>query len=295
MTLSAAPGGSSEASKALDAESLDHVRRVVARSGSSFAAGMRILPRPRREAMFAIYAFCREVDDVADGPAPAEAKLAQLQAWRDEIEHLYAGRPSRPTTRALLRPIAEYNLPQAEFLEVLQGMESDARGSLSAPSLAELRTYCRQVAGAVGLLSIRVFGVTDSTAERFALSLGEALQFTNILRDLSEDAERGRLYLPAELLKDAGIAARDPVQVLADPRIAEACRALGQMAAADFEEAEALSQRLDRRKLRPALLMMAVYRRLLTRLEGAGWQPQTEPVGLTRGEKLWIFLRHGLA
>jgi squalene synthase HpnD len=279
MTLSAAPGGSSEASKALDAESLDHVRRVVARSGSSFAAGMRILPRPRREAMFAIYAFCREVDDVADGPAPAEAKLAQL----------------RPTTRALLRPIAEYNLPQAEFLEVLQGMESDARGSLSAPSLAELRTYCRQVAGAVGLLSIRVFGVTDSTAERFALSLGEALQFTNILRDLSEDAERGRLYLPAELLKDAGIAARDPVQVLADPRIAEACRALGQMAAADFEEAEALSQRLDRRKLRPALLMMAVYRRLLTRLEGAGWQPQTEPVGLTRGEKLWIFLRHGLA
>jgi phytoene synthase len=271
-----------------------YVQAVVRASGSSFYWSMRLLPRAKRDAMYAVYAFCREVDDIADGAAPAPVKLAELGAWRREIAALFAGRPGRPTTRALALPIARYELPQAEFEAMIDGMEMDAAERMRAPSLPEIERYCRCVAGAVGLLSIRVFGARGSQLDQGALALGEALQLTNILRDLTEDAARGRLYLPGELLERHGIAAREPAAVLRHPALPLVCGALAERARQRFEDAQRLLAGGDRRQLRPALVMMQVYRRTLERLVARGWQRLDQPVRVAPPERLWLALRHGL-
>ena len=271
-----------------------YVRDVVLGSGTSFYWGMRLLPDAKRKAMFAIYAFCREVDDVADGNAPVAAKLEALAGWRREIEALFAGRPSRPTTLALLDPIARFDLPAGEFHAMVDGMEMDAAGTMRAPPLGDLVRYCRCVAGAVGLLSIRVFGADGEPVRRGALALGEALQLTNILRDLSEDAARGRLYLPRELLQQHRVACTDPASALHDPGLAKVCDALAARAKACFAAAKRDLACGDRRQLRPALIMMHVYRRTLDRLIARGWRQLDKPVRLARPERLWLALRYGL-
>lgn len=285
---------SASLSPAVAAEARDHVHEVVRRSGTSFLWGMRILPRARREAMFSIYAFCREVDDVADEAGTTEEKLAQLDWWRGEIARLYEGRPGHPVTRALAGPVAEFGLPRDEFLAVIDGMEMDAREAMVAPSLAELELYCRRVAGAVGMLSIHAFGAEGPEARKIAVFLGEALQLTNILRDLGEDAARGRLYLPRELLEVHGIATTEPGAVLDHPGVAAVSADLARMAKARFKRVRALLRRCDRRRLKPAILMMQVYARILDRLERRGWDRPRQRVGLSKLEKLWVVLRYGL-
>lgn len=281
-------------SPAETAAALAHVRAVATRSGSSFLWGMRLLSRPRREAMYAIYAFCREVDDIADEGGTPQEKQRDLAAWREEIERLYAGRPTRPTAQALLRAVADYALPKDEFLAVIDGMAMDAEADIRAPSLADFRLYCRRVAGAVGVLSVHAFGATEPEARELALAEGEALQMTNILRDLAEDAERGRLYLPRELLRRHGIVSDDPLAVLRHPRLADACRELAGMAEQRFAEAERLMARCRRGPMRPARIMLAVYRRLLRRLQQRGWREPGRDVRLLKAEKLWIALRSSL-
>ena len=160
----------------IDAEAAQRVRQIVARSGSSFLWGMRVLPRPRREAMYAIYAFCREVDDIADGSGEADTQMRQLGEWRDEIEALYAERPARPVARALAPAVTAFALPREEFLDIIEGMEMDVADTMRAPAAADLEVYCRRVAGAVGLLSIRAFGAEEPEAHTLALVLGRALQ-----------------------------------------------------------------------------------------------------------------------
>jgi phytoene synthase len=269
-------------------------RQVVARSGTSFHLGMRVLPKARREAMYAIYAFCRAVDDIADEPGAGSDKLAALDAWRGEIENLYLGRPSWPIARALADPIADYGLPKAEFLALIDGMEMDAREAIHAPPWDDYRLYCRRVAGAVGMLSLRVFGETGATADELAVTLGEALQTTNILRDLAEDAERGRVYLPRELLDEHGLPTQDPAALLAAPELAPACAELAEHARRLFGRARELIAACDRRRIRPALLMLEIYQRLFKRLEARGWDRPRTPVKVPRLEKLWVALRHGL-
>jgi presqualene diphosphate synthase len=254
-----------------------HVRAVVIGSGSSFYWGMRLLPAARRKAMYAIYAFCRE-----------------LAGWRREVDALFIGRPSRPTTLALSCPIARFDLPAGEFHAMIDGMEMDAAGTMRAPPMRDLVRYCRCVAGAVGLLSIRVFGAEGENARHGALALGEALQLTNILRDLAEDATRGRLYLPRELLEQQRIAAGDPTRALRDPGLPKVCEALAARAMTCFADAERHFGRGDRRALRPALVMMHVYRRTLDRLSARGWRQLEDPVRLARPERLWLALRYGL-
>jgi len=271
-----------------------HVQAVVAASGSSFYWSMRLLPRAKRDAMYAIYAFCREVDDIADGDALPAAKLAELQGWRAEIAALFAGRPSRPTTCALALAVSRFDLPRAEFDAMIDGMEMDAGERMRAPSLAELERYCRCVAGAVGMLSVQVFGTRGPRLEQGALALGEALQLTNILRDLTEDARRGRLYLPRELLQRHCISGSDPGLVLAHQALPKVCAALAERARQRFADAERLLAAGDRRQLRPALVMMQVYRRTLERLIARGWQRLDQPVRVARPERLWLALRYGL-
>lgn len=271
-----------------------HVRDVVRQSGSSFLWGMRILPKPRRDAMYAIYAFCREVDDIADEPGAEADKRAQLQEWRAEIDRLYDGNPTYPTARALLVPVRDYDLPRAEFLTVIDGMETDARPVVTAPSMDELMTYCRRVAGAVGMLSIHAFGAARPPAPDIAVALGNALQLTNILRDVNEDAMRDRLYLPRELLEKHGVRYDTAAAVLHDDKTAAVCADLARTARDYFAATDALLAQFDWRLMRPAILMMEVYRRTLDRLEARGWDKFREPVRVSRPEKLWVAFRYSL-
>ena len=287
------PGGG----QALDGDVLAgaraHVKRLVERSGSSFYWGMRLLPKPKREAMFAIYAFCREVDDIADSDRPAPEKQRALDGWRDELDALFAGRPARATSIALLEPIARFDLPKAEFQLMIDGMAMDAREAVPAPSMSELERYCRAVAGTVGLLSMSVFGQRGRDLDRGALALAEALQLTNILRDLHEDAGRDRLYLPRELLGQYGMAKELPEAVVRHPDLKGVCRALASRADKAFALADRLLARGDRRALRPALIMMHVYRRLLDRLIARDWRHPEKRVRLGKLERLRIAIRHG--
>lgn len=282
-----------EATAVTDADAV--AQAVVRRSGTSFFWAMRSLPRDKRRAMFALYAFCRAVDDIADEPAPRDDKLARLDAWRRELDGLYAGvAPNLPIAAALAAPIARYRLPRTPFDDILLGMETDARGPVRAPTMAALEQYCARVAGAVGLQSVRIFGCADAGADAFALATGEALQLTNILRDIGEDAADGRLYLPREALDAAGIAGDEPHVVLGDSRLGMACAWLAERAAARYGEAAAARRRMapaDARALRPAAIMTAVYRRLFERLAARGWDRINEPLSLSKAEKLWVALR----
>jgi presqualene diphosphate synthase len=270
------------------------IRARVAAAGTSFYWAMRLLPEPRREAMFAIYAFCREVDDIADSDEPPAAKRAGLAQWRAEIDALYAGRPRHPLARVLAEVADRYKLRREDFLAIIDGMEMDAAADIRAPSLAELDLYCDRVASAVGRLSVRIFGTDAAAADRVAGSLGRALQLTNILRDLAEDAERGRLYLPREYLNAAGITETEPRRVLRHARLAEACERVGDLAEQHFRAAWAAMRECPRRAMRPAAVMGAVYRAILTRLRRRGWRDPAREVKLPAALKLWLALRHGL-
>jgi len=207
------------------------IRARVAAAGTSFYWAMRLLPQARREAMFAVYAFCREVDDIADSDDPPAVKRAELARWRREIDAIYARRMGAGLPRVLADVAAAYKLRREDFLAVIDGMEMDAAADIRAPALAELDLYCDRVASAVGRLSVRIFGSDVPAADRVAGALGRALQLTNILRDLAEDAARGRLYLPRELLSAQGITEREPQAVLRHRRLGAVCEQLVEIAA----------------------------------------------------------------
>lgn len=267
---------------------------------SSFFWGMRLLPEERRQAIYAVYAFCRAVDDIADGDAPAAEKRRQLAAWRRAVHALYdEGRADGPILRALAPAVRRFELPRAELLAVLDGMESDATTALVGPSDAELRLYCRRVAGAVGVLSLSIFADGDpglDAAQRLDLAetLGEGLQLTNILRDLRDDAARGRLYLPDEGLVAAGIATRDPAAVVDHPALAAVCRPLAAQARAHLARARTLLQPAEARTRRPCRLMLEAYAAQLRRIEAAGYPPPARRVHLSKPAKLWIAVRYSL-
>ncbi|MEL6112856.1 MAG: presqualene diphosphate synthase HpnD [Pseudomonadota bacterium] len=273
----------------------DHAREIVRASGTSFGFGMRILPAARREGMYAVYAFCREVDDIADddGRTPEDRQRA-LDEWRAEIDRVYAGNPQSLTGQALVEPIARFDLDKEEFILVIEGMEMDAHGPIVAPSMDTLFAYTRRAAGAVGQLSMPIFGAPKTDAARtFALSLGDALQITNILRDVAEDARIGRIYLPRDLLDRYQVPA-DPARIVGAPGLPLVARDLGETVRARFATVRAALAHLDWRVLRPALLMMGVYERYFQRLEARGWDKIGTPLSLSKPEKLLISTRYGL-
>jgi phytoene synthase len=272
----------------------DSVAASVARSGSSFYWAMKVLPRDRRAAMFAIYAFCRAVDDVADQPGETEEKRAALAEWRREIERVYAGAPLTAIGRELLTAVRRFDLQCADFVAVVDGMEMDVDDAMRGPSMTELDLYCSRVAGAVGRLSIRAFGMPPEVGRRVAELLGRAFQLTNILRDLVEDAAIGRLYLPRELLVAHDIHMRDPTSVLRHPALPRVCDAVAALAERDFEQAAEAMAKCPRAAARPARVMMEIYRRLLHRLVARGWTQLDEPVAVPKATKLLIAARYGL-
>jgi presqualene diphosphate synthase len=267
-------------------------------SGSSFYMAMRILPHAQRNAMFAIYDFCRQVDDVADSPGPRDARLAELAAWRTDIEALYSGIPnSRSLTariRDLVKPVRDYGLDRADFAAIIDGMEMDVVADIREPTWSELDLYCDRVASAVGRLSVRIFGLENKPGRQLAHHLGRALQLTNILRDLDEDAAAGRLYLPQEALAEAGIDATDPSAVLASPSLGRACAQLIGAARSHFDKADEIMSSASRRAVRAPRIMGGVYRLILEHVAMRGFAPPRHPVRLGRPRLALIIMRYAL-
>ncbi len=255
-------------------------------SGSSFYRGMRILPRAEREAMFEIYSFCRAVDDIADDPGPREPRRGQLQAWRADIDAIYAGSPP-PQLAGLAQAVRQFNLKRDDFIAVIDGMAMDVDADIRAPDQATLDLYCDRVACAVGRLSVRVFGMAPDAGLALAHHLGCALQLTNILRDVDEDAAMGRLYLPREALRDVGIISTDPATVLSNPMLGAACDRVAELARKHFQEARAIMARSPRRVVRAPRIMGDAYRAILDKLVARGFAPPRKPV---RHSKLHLLL-----
>jgi phytoene synthase len=264
-------------------------------SGSSFYAAMRLLPKAERDAMFAVYDFCRKVDDIADEPGPtAEERRAQLDVWRRGLDSLYSG-GATPATRLLVEPIGKFGLIKEDFLAVIDGMEMDIDAPIRAPDFATLDLYCDRVASAVGRLSVRIFGMEPEPGQALAHHLGRALQFTNILRDLDEDAAAGRLYLPAEALEEAGISAREPAEVIADPNVDKACRWLAAKAQEQYRAAQKIISSGPTGRLRAPRLMIGVYAWILKGMLREGWRPPRRRISLGKGRLAWVVLTRGLA
>jgi squalene synthase HpnD len=263
-------------------------------AGSSFYTAMRILPAAQRDAMYAIYAFCRAVDDIADDEGPRERRRAALQTWREDVDRLYEGRVTLATSD-LAAPTRRFKLRREDYHAVIDGMAMDLEADLFAPDWATLDLYCDRVASAVGRLSVRIFGMEPEPGDKLAHHLGRALQLTNILRDLDEDAERGRLYLPREALERAGVAVggRSADDVLGEPAIATACDEVAARAAEHFAEAGRIMAGSPRQTVRAPRLMEAAYRQILTRLKERGWSPPRAPVKVSKVRLLGAVLRHG--
>ncbi len=259
--------------------------------GSSFYLAMRILGREQREAMFEIYSFCRAVDDIADSDAPHAQRLEGLSLWRKNIDALYSG-TIPPNLGNLARIISRYTLRKDDFLAVIDGVEMDARADIRAPSFNELDLYCDRVASAVGRLSVRIFGMEDADGVALARHLGRALQLTNILRDIDEDAAIGRLYLPQEALRLAGITTTDPTAVVEDPRFGEACVVVAERAREHYAKANEIMSRCSRRLVRAPKIMGGVYRQMLEGMISRGWARPRSRVHINKPRLIWIALRH---
>jgi squalene synthase HpnD len=262
-------------------------------SGSSFYAAMRILPRAQRDAMFQIYSFCRQVDDIADSDGPRPERLAALQQWRDDVDALYQGRPPE-RLKDYVSSVKSFGLKREDFLAIIDGMEMDVPQDIRAPDMNTLDLYCDRVASAVGRLSVRVFGLPENDGILLAHHLGRALQLTNILRDLDEDAGLGRLYLPREGLLHAGITSDDPVKVIAERAVPKVCLPLVERAKSHFEHADEIMNRNSRRVVRAPRIMSKYYRAILELLIARGFAVPREPVRLNKMAKIAIILRYAI-
>ncbi len=286
-------GGGSPAIRLPGGEAGDEAARspaASAASGSSFYAAMRILPRERRGAIFEVYGFCRAVDDIADEAGEREDRLARLEGWRADIDAIYAGQ-TPPHLSHLAAAVRDFGLKREDFMAVIDGVEMDVIDDIRAPDMATLELYCDRVACAVGRLCVRIFGLGEAEGIALAHHLGMALQLTNTLRDVDEDAAIGRLYMPRECLVEAGIDSRDPKVAIAHPGLDAACRKVARLAEAHFVEADAIMAGCPRAEVRAPRIMGDAYRSILANLVTRGWAPPRRPVRLGRGQIAGILLR----
>ncbi len=294
MTQTSPPVSQRKAVSLSIEQAIAQVRATVRRSGTSFFWAMRRLEPHRRDAMFALYAYCRVVDDIVDEPGEPACKRAQLEDWRAEIARVFNGQPNTAVGLALRGPVKEFALVQADFLAIIDGMLSDTPARVRLEDEAALVLYMDRVACAVGRLSNRIFGIEENADTALSKALGEALQLTNILRDIDEDAARDRLYIPSDLLRVHGIESDDAQDIVRHSALPDICQALARRARDRFDQARVLLGQCERRTARPAVMMMAIYERLLHKLCDAGWDAPRRVVTLSRPEKLWVVLRHGI-
>ncbi|MGA3248321.1 MAG: presqualene diphosphate synthase HpnD [Paraburkholderia sp.] len=266
---------------------------AAASSGSSFYLAMRILPAAQRDAMYQVYAFCRAVDDIADSDLPRAERAAGLERWRADIDACYAGAP-RASLRALTRHIHTFHLQREDFHAMIDGMAMDAAADICAPDEDTLDLYCDRVASAAGRLSVRIFGMQEEPGRRLAHHLGRALQLTNILRDIDEDAAINRCYLPRELLALEGIATATPGAVADDPSLPRVCAKLVTRAREHFAQADAIMDTATRNQVRAPRIMSGVYRCLLERTVERGFDLPRTKVSKPRARLLWIVAKYAI-
>ena len=262
---------------------------------SSFYSAMRVLPERQRQAMFALYGFCRAVDDIADdrGPATAAERLAELERWHADIAAMFAGH-APPHLAALDEVTRGFRLSHEDFDAVIDGMAMDAERDIRAPDWATLDLYCDRVASAVGRLSVRIFGLADEPGVALAHHLGRALQLTNILRDIDEDASAGRLYLPREALAAAGVTTDEPLAAAADPKLAPACVEVAARAREHFENSRSIMAAAPRAAVRAPRLMAAAYNSILDRMLADAFAPPRRRAKASRLSILGALLRYGV-
>ena len=268
----------------------EYCQERAARSGSSFYYSFLFLPEARRRAIVALYAFCREVDDIVDETSDPSVARLKLAWWRSEVASIYTGRPQHPVALALADCVRPFHLARDRLEEIIDGMQMDLERS-RYDNFEHLSLYCHRVAGVVGLLSAEVFGYTDPATLDYAHNLGIAFQLTNIIRDVGEDARRGRIYLPLDDLARYGVSDSDIIA----GRESERFRAMMtfQVARARSYYGEALNKLppADRSTQRPGLIMAAIYQRLLEEIEAEGCRVLSTRVSLTPLRKLWIAWR----
>ncbi|MEN9762923.1 MAG: hypothetical protein RI906_2749 [Pseudomonadota bacterium] len=265
----------------------DYCQDRAAKSGSSFYYSFLFLPTERRRAITALYAFCREVDDVVDETSDAQLARTKLQWWEQEVERLYAGEPQHPVTRALQAHLQHYRIKQAHLLEIVSGMRMDLDQNRYL-DFEGLRLYCHRVAGVVGILASNIFGAEDPATETYAAQLGLAFQLTNIIRDVGEDARKGRIYLPLADLRQHGVTAAEILACRDSPAFHALMRAQSARAREAYRNAFASLPERDRKAQRPGLIMAAIYKTLLDEVEADGFRVLTHRTSLTPIRKLWL-------
>ena len=265
----------------------EYCQAKAASSGSSFYYSFLFLPPERRRAITALYAFCREVDDVVDEGVDAQVAATKLAWWRNEVHKLFAGGAQHPVTRALDPFRAQFGLSEQRLNEIIDGMEMDLRQSryLDWPGL---EAYCYRVASVVGLLAAGIFGYRDERTLDYAKNLGIAFQLTNIIRDVGEDARKNRVYLPMEDLQRFNVPAADVLQARETPAFRSLMQFEAERARGFYQRAMAALPAGDRRAQRPGLIMAAIYRTLLDEIERDGFRVLTQRTSLTPLRKLWI-------
>ena len=265
----------------------EYCQRKAASRGSSFYYSFLFLPPNRRRAITALYAFCREVDDVVDECSDPQIAASKLAWWRQELDHLYAGRPQHPVTQALQAVLPEFSLPQEQLLEIIDGMEMDLQQTRYLDFKA-LSLYCYRVASVVGLLAAEIFGYTDRQTLKYAHDLGMAFQLTNIIRDVGEDARRGRIYLPIEDLQRFKVPASEILEARHSDRFQALMSFQTERAIRFYDQAFALLPAVDRKSQRPGLIMAAIYRTLLDEIARDGYLVLDRRTSLTPLRKIWI-------
>lgn len=265
----------------------EYCQQKTAQSGSSFYYSFLFLPPPRRRAITALYAFCREVDDAVDDCTDASIAYNKLAWWRKEIAAMLSGAPTHPVTKALQPHVETYQLDAQHLVAIIDGMEMDLNQTryLDFPGL---QRYCWHVASTVGLLSARIFGVTNPATLKYAEKLGLAFQLTNIIRDVGEDARKGRIYLPVNELQQFGVTAADILNARHSDNFEKLMRFQAQRAQQTYDDAFALLPAEDRRAQRPGLIMAAIYRALLNEIERDQFHVLNQKISLTPIRKLWL-------
>ena len=268
----------------------DYVQQKAAASGSSFYYAFLFLPRPRRAAITAFYAFCREVDDVVDEVSDPGVAATKLAWWQNEVRQAFSGQPSHPVMRALMPHVPVYGLRQEQLQAVIQGCQMDLEQTryLDYPGL---QRYCHLVAGVVGEVSARIFGQNDDRCTEYAHTLGLAFQLTNIIRDVGEDALRGRIYLPINELQQFDVKAHELLQRQYSDRFTRLMKFQAERAHSLYEQAFALLPDADRRAQKPGLMMASIYRTLLREIERDQFQVLHQRISLTPLRKLWLAWR----
>ena len=268
----------------------EYCAQKVAQSGSSFYYSFRLLPAPRRAAISALYAYCREVDDVVDEVSDPSVARVKLAWWRTEVDAIFSGTPQHPVALALAQAVERHGIAQAHLLTVIDGMQMDL-DKVRYVDFAELETYCDRVAGVVGLMSAAIFGYEDASTLVYARKLGVAFQLTNIIRDVGEDARRGRIYLPQDELARFGVPPSDVLRACWSPAFAELMRFETERARAWYDAAFAALPARDRHAQRAGLAMAAIYRTLLDEIARDGYRVLDRRIALTPLRKLWIATR----